>query len=122
MILAPSDTHYHRKTCTVPEMRDLVAVTGRHTDAPETHKYCSKGRHKYLCNRATWIGSVTKTDVERPRHTTSKHAALSLKLSRNSYLESVKGIQTDIHHIRMKPQMHCHRQTHADMHLSQKQA
>lgn len=91
-----------RHTCTAPKAD--IYLCDRATD-----RQCHKNRH-----------GLTQSQSQTHTHT-SRHAVLSLKLSRNSYPESVTGIQTDIHPIRKKPQMHCHRQTPTDMHLSQKQ-
>lgn len=90
-----------RHTCTAP--KPDIYLGARATD-----RQCHKNRHGQ-------IQSQSQT------HTYSRRAAPSLTLFRNSYPESVTGIQTDVHPIRQKPHVHCHGQTHTDMHSSQKQ-
>lgn len=90
---------------------ETSSLSQEDTQMLQRHEDCSKGRHTYATEPHRYAVSQKQMWIDPVRHTTSKNAALSLKLSRNSYLESVTGIQTDIHLIRKKPQMRCHRPT-----------
>ena len=98
---------YHQ-TCSVTERLvlfqkwDPESVTGRHRHS--RHTCTAPKTYIYLCDRATDRQyhknrhGTTQSLARSLSHThKSRHAALSLKLSRNSYPESVTVIQTDIH-------------------------
>ena len=98
----------HRKTSTIPEMRPKVCHRkthrrSRHTcTAPKTYIYlCDRATDRqYHKNRHGSTQSVARALSLSLSHThthTHQQTCSTVKLSRNSYPESVTGIQTDIH-------------------------
>ena len=96
----------HRKTSTIPEMRPKVCHRkthrrSRHTcTAPKTYIYlCDRATDRqYHKNRHGSTQSVARSLSLSHTHThTHQQTCSTVKLSRNSYPESVTGIQTDIH-------------------------
>ena len=103
-------------------------VCHRKTHRRSRHTCTSPKTYIYLCDRATdrqyhknRHGSTQSVALSLSHTHTSRHAALSNYPEIATQNLSQEYKRTFIHPIGKKPQMHCHRQTHADMHLSQKQ-